>query len=334
MSLVTVENLSVEYGKAHPTRAVRNVSLQIEENEFVGLVGESGCGKSTLGFAIARLERPPARIVEGRVIINDLVWTDMHTEDLLPHRWQDVAIVLQSGMNALNPVMSIEFQFRDVMIQHTRMSSKEILARSYEVLDMVGVPRDALRRYPHELSGGMKQRVAIAMAMLLKPQLIIMDEPTTALDMVVQRQILENLKLLRQQQAFSVLFISHDLGVVLELADRVIVMYAGQIVESQESMNLLHQPMHPYTRALLRSLPDAGATAKTFSGIPGTPPDLGKPVIGCAFAPRCDLAQSACTSSEPELLKIGTSQVRCIMTGQEVDRDRINLAGNGANQSV
>lgn len=318
MSLVVAENLSVEYGRNYPVRAVRDVSLSIGENEFVGLVGESGCGKSTLGFAMARLERSPARIVAGRIVVCGQDWTTADAKKLRPYRWTDVAVVLQSGMNALNPVMSIGFQFRDVMVQHTAMTSKEILDRSCQVLDMVNVPRDVLRRYPHELSGGMKQRVAIALAMLLRPKLIIMDEPTTALDMVVQRQILENLKHLRERQPFSLLFISHDLGLVLELVDRVIVMYAGQIVESQDAASLLDRPLHPYTRALMRSLPDTQTGAQAFAGIPGAPPDLREPVVGCAFAPRCELAQAECLSGEPGFVNAGSSQIRCIVTSKEV----------------
>ncbi len=320
MTLVAVQDLSVDYGRLKPVRAVRDVSLTIAENEFVGLVGESGCGKSTLGFAIARLERPPARIVSGRVVIDDLDWTNTDAKTLRPHRWQDVSVVLQSGMNALNPVMTIGSQFRDVMVQHASVSPDEVLQRSYEVLDMVNVSRQVIGRYPHELSGGMKQRVVIAMSMLLRPRLIIMDEPTTALDMVVQRQILENLKRIREQQSFSLLFISHDLGLVLELVDRVVVMYAGQVVEVQDAESLLDSPIHPYTRALLRSLPDAQRDGGTFEGIPGTPPDLREELRGCAFAPRCPLVQAKCQTTSPPLVAVGTAQVRCLVTSQEVPR--------------
>jgi len=326
MSFVTVENLSIDYGQVRPVRAVRSVSLSIEENEFIGLVGESGCGKSTLGFAMARLERSPARIIEGRVEVDGRDWTIASAKELRPYRWKDIAVVLQSGMNALNPVMSVAAQFRDVIVQHIKMSPSEVIKRSHEVLDMVHVPRSALQRYPHELSGGMKQRVAIAMAMLLKPKLVIMDEPTTALDMVVQRQILDNLKLLREQQNFSLLFISHDLGLILELVDRVVVMYAGQIVESQPAAQLLENPRHPYTRALLRSLPDAQGGTEIFGGIAGAPPDLRKPVIGCAFAPRCDLAKAECLEKEPQLEHFSRTQLRCIVTSQEEIDGGYNLA--------
>lgn len=180
MTLLKVDSLSVNYGRKRPVHAVRDVSIVIEDGEFIGLVGESGCGKSTLGYAIARLESSPAYITAGRIEIDGRAWTGADEDDLRVRRWTDLAVVLQSGMNALNPVMSIRAQFRDVMAQHTHMSAKEIQSRSEEVLSMVNIPVAALSRYPHELSGGMRQRVAIAMALLLRPKLIIMDEPTTA----------------------------------------------------------------------------------------------------------------------------------------------------------
>lgn len=325
MTLLQVDRLSVNYGKKRPVYAVRDVSLNIEDGEFVGLVGESGCGKSTLGYAIARLESSPAHIVGGQILIDGKSWTDMTEDQIRPHRWQQLAVVLQSGMNALNPVMSIGAQFRDVMSQHTSVGPKEIRARSEEVLGMVNIPPVALSRYPHELSGGMRQRVAIAMALLLRPKMVIMDEPTTALDMVVQRQIVENLKKLRKEQSFAVLFISHDLGLVIELADRVLVMYAGEIVEDQPAKNMLYHPTHPYTRALIASLPNPQNISARLLSIPGAPPDLHQIPEGCAFAPRCPLVQTTCISNGgPPLYTVeaGDAQahVRCFVTTQEVSQ--------------
>lgn len=318
MSLVQVNDLTVHYGRRRPVHAVRNVSLAIEEEEFVGLVGESGCGKSTLGFAIARLERPPAFIVSGKVEIGGVEWTGKTHAQLRPFRWRQVAVVLQSGMNALNPVLTVSAQFSDVMSVHTRSTPEEIARRSEQVLDMVQIPQSTLSRYPHELSGGMRQRVVIAMALLLQPRLIIMDEPTTALDMVVQRAIVDNLKMLRAAQKFSLLFISHDLGLVLEFADRVLVMYAGKIVESQPSGAIFQRPLHPYTRALLRSLPNPDVDVETFEGIPGTPPDLRSPPQGCAFADRCPMAVDRCREEDPTPVAHESSLVRCHVTNKEI----------------
>lgn len=318
MSVLVVEDLQVNYGKKSPVYAVRNVSFEIQSEEFVGLVGESGCGKSTLGFAIARLEEAPAYIAHGQIILDGHDWTRMSQEELRSFRWRDLAIVLQSGMNALNPVMTLEAQFHDVMVQHTDWDEDVIRTRAREVLDMVHISHDMLERYPHELSGGMKQRVVIAMAFLLHPKLVILDEPTTALDMVVQREIMDNLLELRTHEKFSVLFISHDLGLVLEMCDRVIIMYAGQIVEENDANQLLDEALHPYTRALMRSLPQVSEQNVGFPGIPGSPPDLRGYITGCAFAPRCELVIDECLMKEPALTVVRDAKVRCIVTSEEV----------------
>lgn len=319
-TLVEVSHLSVDYGTDDPVHAVRDVSLTIGEDEFVGLVGESGCGKSTLGFAIARLERPPAHIVGGDIRIGGKDWIHQSAEAIRRQRWTEVAVVLQSGMNALNPIMTIGAQFRDVMEQHTDMTPKAIRDRAAEMLGMVQIRPEVLDRYPHELSGGMKQRIAIALALVLKPRLVIMDEPTTALDMVVQRQILENLKALRKQQAFALLFISHDLGLVLELADRVVVMYAGEIVEAQPSRKMLDRAWHPYTAALMASLPDPESPRGTYSGIPGSPPDLHEIPQACMYAPRCPRAESRCHEAPPQLDQFDALELalRCWVEREEV----------------
>ncbi len=316
--VVKAENLSVDYGRKSPVHAVRNVSLTIAENEFVGLVGESGCGKSTLGFALARLERPPAQIVSGTIQIADQDWRTLAPGALRRARWTEVSVVLQSGMNALNPIMTIGAQFKDVMQQHTKMTAAEIVGRAEEVLAMVQIQPDVLARYPHELSGGMKQRIAIALALVLHPKLVIMDEPTTALDMVVQRQIVENLKELRRHQDFSMLFISHDLGLVLELVDQVVVMYAGEIVERQAAATMLDHPWHPYTRALMASLPDPENPKGSYEGIPGSPPDLHQIPEACLYAPRCPLATDVCRGQMPLLEDLPGVDLRCLVTREEV----------------
>lgn len=318
--LLDAAHLYVDYGTVHPVHAVRDVSLRIEPDAFVGLVGESGCGKSTLGMAIARLERPPARIVDGSIRIAGVNWRELSGEDLRRARWTEVSVVLQSGMNALNPIMMIGAQFRDVMRQHTRMTASEIDARAAEMVQMVQIDPAVLSRYPHELSGGMKQRIAIALALVLYPKLVIMDEPTTALDMVVQRQILDNLKELRQTQPFAMLFISHDLGLVMELCDRVVVMYAGEIVENEDSRHMLERPLHPYSRALLNALPNPETPTGTYSGIPGAPPDLHVIPDQCMFAPRCPLTEPRCLTATPPLERFenGNIELRCYVTREEV----------------
>ncbi len=316
--VMEIEHLSVNYGRVNPVHAVRDVSLAIEEDEFVGLVGESGCGKSTLGFAIARLERPPAHLVGGAIQINGQNWMSLDPENMRRARWTVLSVVLQSGMNALNPIMTVGAQFQDVLEQHVRMSRQDIMRRSEKMLEMVQIQPDVLRRFPHELSGGMKQRIAIALALVLQPKLVIMDEPTTALDMVVQRQILENLKELRRQQPFAMLFISHDLGLVLELVDRVVVMYAGEIVERQRALTMLDSPWHPYTRALMASLPNPDDPIGSYTGIPGTTPDLHVIPDACMFAPRCTLVHDVCRKVAPALESFDSVDLRCLVTREEV----------------
>ncbi len=318
-ALLQVEHLSVGYGRATPTMAVHDVSFAIQPGEFVGLVGESGSGKSTLGFAVARLERPPARIVAGHIIINGVDWAGASANELRPHRWKTVAVVLQSGMNALNPVTTIAQQFRDTLIQHRFGPAAAMDHRMREVLGLVNVPERVLGQYPDQLSGGMRQRVGIALALVLRPQLVIMDEPTTALDVVVQWEILNRLQTLRQEQAFALLFISHDLGVVAQLADRVMVMYAGQLVEVETTTKLLSRPLHPYTEALLdiARLESGIEGGRRFPAIPGSPPDLRQQFLGCRFAPRCPIAEAACGHTPPPLSPVGSDLVRCLIRQQE-----------------
>lgn len=314
-ALVQVRHLSVGYGRVNPIVAVNDVTLEIHANEFVGLVGESGSGKSTLGFAMVRIERPPARILGGTISIDGINWSTTPKQDLKPHRWTTVAVVLQSGMNALNPVTTIVHQFRDVLIQHRFGSPIAMNQRIREVLQLVNIPERVLGDYPDQLSGGMRQRVGIALALVLHPKLLVMDEPTTALDVVVQWEILNRLKKLRSQEPFSLLFISHDLGVVAQLADRVMVMYAGEIVESQDTEKLVARPLHPYTEALLEiARSESGIdTTRRFPSIPGSPPDLRENFVGCPFAPRCKIVEERCLHSRPQLLSVGTGYVRCFV---------------------
>lgn len=303
MTLLDVQDLSVAYGDANTgVMAVKNVSFSLQSGEFLGVVGESGSGKSTLGYGITRLLRPPGQVVGGQVLYNGKDILTLPKRDLRRLRWADLSIVMQSGMNALNPVLTIRKQFEDTILAHTRMSRSEIDKRAGELLGLVQIDEGFLQRYPHELSGGMKQRVSIALALALNPKLIIFDEPTTALDVVVQRAIVQNLKTLQKKYGFAAIFISHDLGTVLEIADRVAVMYAGEFVEVQNAADILKKPQHPYTEALLRCFPDPQAETIHITGIPGTPPDMKSPPPGCPFAPRCEKAQDICRTVKPEFV--------------------------------
>ncbi|GAA1449171.1 ABC transporter ATP-binding protein [Leifsonia poae] len=259
--LLSIRNLTVDYQTDSPVRAVNNVFLDIRPGEIVGLAGESGCGKSTLAYTVTRLLQAPAEITGGSIEwrrddggITDVLSLD--GPDLRAFRWQEISMVFQGAMSALNPVHRIGSQIEDVFIDHrSGLNRRERRERAAELLRTVGIPADRLRSYPHELSGGMRQRVMIAMALALRPRLIIMDEPTTALDVVVQRNILEEIDRLRTEFGFAVLFITHDLGLLLEISDRVGVMLSGRLVEQNTPDVLLENPSHEYTRHLLRSFP-------------------------------------------------------------------------------
>jgi peptide/nickel transport system ATP-binding protein len=283
-TIVELQDLCVDYGDV---RAVDGIDLVIRAGETVGLAGESGCGKSTTGNALMQILRPPAHISRGRVLFRGEDVTGKSAEELRKFRWRNVSMVFQSAMNALNPVMRVGDQFVDMMRAHERIDRRRALAQAGELLELVGIDRARLRSYPHELSGGMKQRTIIAMALALKPELLILDEPTTALDVVVQREIVEELDALRRDFGFATLFITHDLSLLLETADRIAIMYAGEIVEEAPAATLLAAPKHPYTVGLLESFPPLQGPRVRMTGIPGSPPDLAHPPAGCRFHPRC-----------------------------------------------
>jgi peptide/nickel transport system ATP-binding protein len=313
--LLRVNHLKVDYetgGK--PVHAVNDVSFTLHRGQILGLAGESGSGKSTLAYAITRLLRPPAMITGGEILYypkheplldqggDSIDILRLSQRQLRAFRWQELAIVFQSAMNALNPVMRLETQIEDVLEAHNpRMGRDERRRRALELLRLVGITPDRLRSYAHELSGGMRQRAIIAIALALNPEIIIMDEPTTALDVVVQRDILVELMALREQLNFAVIFITHDLSLLLEIADQVAIMYAGRIVETASWQELYHHPRHPYTYGLLNSFPSLHGAKRRMTGIAGSPPDLREISPGCAFRPRCPFALATCAELVPAL---------------------------------
>jgi peptide/nickel transport system ATP-binding protein len=286
--LIELRGLTVEYGSDEGAlRAVDGVDLSIARGEILGLAGESGSGKSTIANAMMQILRPPARIAGGQILFESHDLTAKSREELRKFRWRNVSMVFQSAMNALNPVMRVGDQFIDMMRAHERISKRESLLRAGELLELVGIDRRRVRAYPHELSGGMRQRVVIAMALALKPELVIMDEPTTALDVVVQREILQEVRALQHDLGFTVLFITHDLSLLLEIANRIAIMYAGEIVEEAPAEEIHRAPKHPYTVGLMQSFPPLHGPVVRMSGIPGSPPDLTATPAGCRFNPRC-----------------------------------------------
>jgi peptide/nickel transport system ATP-binding protein len=283
-TLVELRGLTVAYGDVV---AVDGVDLTIGGGEILGLAGESGCGKTTVANALMQILRPPAHVVDGGIFFRGDELTAKTEEELRRHRWRNVSMVFQSAMNALNPVMRVGDQFVDMMRAHERVSKRAALDRAAELLDLVGIDRRRVRAYPHELSGGMRQRVIIAMALALRPELVIMDEPTTALDVVVQREILQQIRDLQSELGFAVLFITHDLSLLFEFAHRIAIMYAGEVVEEAPAARLQHDARHPYTLGLISSFPSLTGPRERMTGIPGSPPDLAAPPAGCRFHPRC-----------------------------------------------
>jgi oligopeptide/dipeptide ABC transporter ATP-binding protein len=313
--VLDIRDLSVVYRTpAGDVRAVDQVNLALGAGEVVGLAGESGSGKSTLAYGACRLLRAPALVTSGSVTYRgrrvsrpaDIL--KMRPDELRRLRWREIAIVFQSAMNALNPVLKVRDQLLDVIYAHLKMPRDEAHSRAASLLDLVGIPRSRLRSYPHELSGGMRQRVMIAMALATEPEIIIMDEPTTALDVVVQRDILAQIVELKDRLGFSILFITHDLSLLLELADRIAVMYAGQFVEIATSDEIHREAAHPYTKGLLNSFPSLRGARRELTGIPGSPPDLRNPPPGCPFVPRCGYARPDCGDVDMQLLPVATSR--------------------------
>ncbi len=254
--LLSIKNLTIDYiGETADFRAVDDVSFDVAHGEVFGLAGESGCGKSTIAFAISRLHKPPALIRNGQILLEGRDVLGLDPRELRSFRWREVAMVFQSAMNSLNPVLRVEAQFYDVLRTHQGMNRSQARERTAEMLRLVDIPPDRMRDYPHQFSGGMRQRIVIAICLALNPKIVVMDEPTTALDVVVQREILQRINELRKTFGFSVLFITHDLGLMVQFCDRIGIMLAGELVEQNSAGNIYAKPQHDYTRKLWASFP-------------------------------------------------------------------------------
>jgi peptide/nickel transport system permease protein len=314
--VLKVEGLSVAYATdAGPVVAVDDVDFELARGEFLAIVGESGCGKSTLLYAIARLlgSPLPGEIIGGRVLFQGKDLVLLEERELRRVRWRDLSVVMQSAMNALNPVLTVAEQMRDACRAHSKMSKAEIEERSREVLRLVSIDPIHLHSYPHQLSGGMRQRAMIAMALLFTPDLVIMDEPTSALDVVAQRSLMVQIKELQERLGFAVIFVTHDMSLVSHFSDRLLVMYAGQVAEMSKTRELFDRPRHPYSQGLLEAFPSIRGPKVRLLGIPGSPPDLAHPPAGCRFAPRCAHVQARCIEAAVPLSSVNGSVVRCVL---------------------
>lgn len=307
-ALFEIRNLKAYYRtEAGPVRAVDDVSFILRKNEIFGLAGESGCGKSTLALAMLRLARPPCYVEGGEVLLEGKDLLKLDDESLRQMRWTRISYIPQSSMNTLNPVMKIRDQIVDVIKAHTAARVKEARNRAAELFEMVALPNEALNMYPHELSGGMRQRAVIAMAVALKPSLIVADEPTTALDVNVQRVVLQSLSSLKESLGASLIIVTHDMAAQAEIVDKLAIMYAGKIVEMGDVHSLYKQPFHPYTRGLMQAIPTIEERRKPIS-IPGVPPNLLKPPQGCRFHPRCPESEERCSTEEPAMREVKPSR--------------------------
>jgi len=307
-ALLEVKDLRIVYDSPRgPVEACSGVNMTVRPGEFVGIVGESGCGKSTLLFGIAQLHSAPARIAGGQVLFQGRDLVRMPVKELNDLRWRNIAVVMQSAMNALNPVRTIGDQFKDAILAHEKWPQERVRERSAEVLRLVSIDPVHLASYPHQLSGGMRQRAMIAMALLFTPDLIVMDEPTSALDVVAQRSLMVQIKELQQQLGFAVVFVTHDMSLVSHFSDRLLVMYAGQVVEFGPTRAVFDTPSHPYSKSLLDAFPSIRGPKVPLTGIPGDPPNLAHPPAGCRFNPRCPVVRERCRSEEPELFTVSTA---------------------------
>jgi oligopeptide/dipeptide ABC transporter ATP-binding protein len=304
-ALLQIKDLEVRYAtRAGLVKAVDKVDLEVRRGETLGLVGESGCGKSTLGFSILRLIREPGEIVGGQIFFNGEDLLQKTEREMIDIRGKNIAMIFQDPMTCLNPLQRIDDHFIETVNIHERASAKEARQRAADLVDKLGISASRLTDYPHQLSGGMRQRIMIGLALVLNSDLIIADEPTTSLDVIVEAQILELMKGLKRDFDLTMILITHNMGIVAELADRIAVMYAGKLVEVAQAVPLYDKPLHPYTQGLLKSIPNISLEAQKLETMPGSPPDLIEPPTGCNFHPRCPYAMDKCSNIEPPMKEI------------------------------
>lgn len=323
-SLLQVRGLSVSYAtRRGAIRAVDGVDLTLEEGEIHALVGESGCGKSTLGLAVLGLIPPPGKIVGGSILLNGEDLAKKQAGEMRKIRGKRVSMIFQDPMTSLDPLQRVTDHLIETLRAHIRIKKKDAYQKSVSMVEKLGIAAQRIEDYPHQFSGGMRQRVMTALALILSSELVIADEPTTALDVVVQAQILELLKFLKHEIHMSMILITHDLGVAAELADKISVMYAGRIAENADVGQFYEKPLHPYSEGLLRSVPNIALEDQNIASIPGAPPDLAKPPGGCRFHPRCPYAFDACSKVDPPLLRqSGGSEVACLLFDPKYGRKR------------
>jgi oligopeptide/dipeptide ABC transporter ATP-binding protein len=304
--ILDVENLqSYYFTRAGTVKAVDKVSFRMDRGETLGLVGESGCGKSTLGFSILRLIPPPGRIVGGKIIFEGSDLTAKSDSEMREIRGKRISMIFQDPMTSLNPLMKIGDHLTETITTHVKITKEEAVEKAKVLLSNLGILPERINDYPHQFSGGMRQRVVIGLALVLDPDIVIADEPTTSLDVIVEAQILELLKKMKKAYNLTLILITHNIGIVAEMADYIAVMYAGKIVELSDALSLFDKPLHPYTKALLESIPNIKLSEQVLESIPGMPPDLLSPPKGCRFNPRCPYSSKKCFEMEPELVQVG-----------------------------
>jgi len=306
MSLLEVENLRTYYFmKKGPVKAVDGVDFQVKEGQAMGLAGESGCGKTTVALSIMKILPSRGKITDGKILLKDLDIARISEKEMRKIRWKRISLVFQGAMNALDPLYSLGDQIEEAILTHkTELKRKEATSRTEELLELVGMERKRIKSYPHELSGGMRQRGLIAMALACNPELLIADEPGTALDVIVQAQVLSIIEDLRKKLNLAAILITHDLSIIADTCDKVAIMYAGKIVEYADVSDLFEEPLHPYTQGLIYAFPNIKSARTRMNSIPGSPPDLLDPPKGCRFHPRCTYAKTICKEQEPAVTKM------------------------------